>query len=181
MWTFGILGKLDEIENETSRFYAYIGLCVSTSAGIEHYLFHCFRCASPLDYEAATKEFYKDVKFQRKRRLADAAVKNFVAGDSTRKMWDAIIGDVQRLCGPDGSRNLVSHNALGVDLFLSKSGDEAPAYLEMSVQQNKHMVAAGLRDPKRTTIESLRLYAGDLTSVHLRLIDFYQTYLANRK
>ncbi|MBC7101673.1 MAG: hypothetical protein H5U13_00380 [Parvibaculum sp.] len=180
MWTFGILGKLDEIENETSRFYAYIGLCVSTSAGIEYYLFHCFRSASPLDENAAIKEFYKNVKFQRKRELADAAVRRIVSG-TTKKMWDEIIEEVQRLCGPDGARNLVSHNDVGVDLFLPKQGVEKPPHLEMSVQQNKYMVAAGLRDPKRTTLESLRLYAGGLSSVHLRLIDFYQTHLANRK
>ncbi len=42
MLEIGILGKVDEIPDEGMRFYALIGLCVSTCAAIEQLLFQSY-------------------------------------------------------------------------------------------------------------------------------------------
>tara|TARA_R110002074_G_scaffold352997_1_gene524740 strand:- start:781 stop:1326 length:546 start_codon:yes stop_codon:yes gene_type:complete len=181
MWTFGILGRLDAVEDETTRFYAYIGLCVSTAAGIEQCLFYCFYQSSPLSYEPATAEFYKNVEFKRKRKLAAASVRSIFKDGSSRQTWDQLIYEVEQLCGPDGVRNLVSHNELGVDIFLPTNGDDEGPLLELSVSQNRHIISTGRRDPQRTNLESLRLYTADLTSLHLRMIEFHRVQLSNRK
>jgi hypothetical protein len=181
MSILGVIGKLDEVEGEEARFYAYIGLCVSSAAGIEHTLFQCFNSAAKLTEPDAVKKFYKDVRFQRKRELTDIAVRSIFTNPPITKIWNGIIEEIKDVCGPDGARNLVSHNPLSLDFFINKSDEDFAPIMELSVSQNQKLVTAGIRKPERHTLASLRTYSANLTGAYLRLIDFHHRYLANRQ
>ena len=72
----GIIGDIDQIQDETVRFYSFTGYCVSTAAGIEHLLFRCYYSASDLGEKDAAAKFYGSKRFTSikvKRDLADEA------------------------------------------------------------------------------------------------------------
>ena len=188
MLEFGVLGKVDAISDDGMRFYALVGLCVSTAAAIEHHLFDCFRSTSGKSQKRAAEEFYKNVFFDRKRKLANASVRAALINSSASlRIWDEIISEVQQVCGPDGARNLVSHNPLTKYIMIRRKRDGSPdmidgsaLYAELAVRQNLNVVLTGKRRPAKQTFSALKNYAYALCGGRARLAHFYQTYLAMR-
>lgn len=178
----GIIGRLDEIADESARFYAFIGLCVSTASSIERSMFDCYFRSSGQTRSDAVAVFYRDVRFQRKREITDAAVRNRLQSPSAVARWSALHADVERCCGPNGGRNLVSHNPLAMHIYVGANDDGVPMQgsdfsAEIAVMQNSDLVAAGDRPADKHTLMTLRLYAGDLLGLDSQLIEF-RRYLA---
>lgn len=187
MLEFGILGKVDEIPDESMRFYALIGLCVSTAAAIEHHMYDCYLSTCGKSERDATKLFYKDVRFAHRRDLTNENVRATLANSTLLPVWDEIICQIQAVCGPDGARNLVSHNPLTRFHFIRKNEDGSPRlqqgsalYSDLAVNQNHNITAAGLRPPSNQTFQTLKSYAYDLCSAELRIADFHTRHLAIR-
>jgi hypothetical protein len=182
MIELGVLGNVDDIDDPTMRFYALIGLCISTSAEIEHRLFDCYWAAvAGLDHKSAVEMFNKQLKFSYRRALAEQAVRAALTNPTALGIWDEIISEVQSVCGPDGARNLVGHNPLRYNVYEDRSGESAPFVIELAVNQNFNAVLAGKRRPEKHTFKTLRGYAYALLGAETRLLDFFQRYLSMRK
>lgn len=185
MLELGILGKIKDIPDDNMRFYALIGISVSTAAEIEHNLFDCYYSTSGHTKKKAALNFYKKVNFSYKRDLADVAVRARLANLPILRVWDEIIGDIQTACGPDGARNLVSHNPLAAHVYVRRQEDGTPDLIdgsalivEMGVLQNHNLVMAGKRQPAKQTLESIYAYAYEILGVQLRLFEFCRNHLA---
>jgi hypothetical protein len=182
MLELGILGKVDEVADPAMRFYTLIGLCISTSAEIEHRLFDCYRTTvSDLDHKAAAEVFYKYVKFSHRRDLADEAVRSAFTNSATLGVWDKVISEIQSVCGPDGARNLVGHNPLSYNIYKDKDDEGGDLVVELAVNQNFNAVIAGKRRPAKHTFKTLRAYAYALLGAEMRLLGFFQSYLSMRR
>lgn len=182
MLELGILGKVDEVEDPTMRFYALIGLCISTSAEIEHRLFDCYwATVADLDHKSAVKLFHKQIKFSYRRDLTDQSVKDALSAPATLETWNKIIRELQSVCGPEGARNLVGHNPLSFNIYEDANDEAAPYFIELAVNQNFNAVLAGKRRPETQTFKTLRAYAYALLGAEMRLLDFFRRYLSVRK
>jgi hypothetical protein len=185
MLEFGILGKIGEIQDDSMKFYALIGLCVSTSAEIEHRLFDSFYATCGKKRKQAADEFYKGLNFEPKLKMADASVQAILADGETLKFWKEIISEVRDHCTGDTVRNLVSHNALALNLYIKTGADGVPdiekgsaVRMELAVHRNSNVVLAGKRPPAKQTLEGLFKFVYAILDAELRLMDFYQRYLA---
>lgn len=186
MLEIGVLGKVDQISDEGMRFYALIGLCVSTGAAIEHLLFHCYRVTCGLDRKSAAENFYKYVQFKPRRDLADGAVQAALKDGPLLETWKDLLSEIQEVCGGDKARNLISHNPLELDVFVRLKPDGTPdfednssLYTELAVNQSHGAVLGRGRRPDRHTAKSLREYAYAILGAELRLSEFYRSRLAH--
>ena len=185
MLQLGILGKIREIEDDSMKFYALIGLCVSTAAAIEHHLFDCFFATSGKHRTLAASEFYKGVQFKPKLDMADASVRAVLASPSVLKYWDEIVSEIRAHCGGEAARNLVSHNALAANVYIRKNSDGTPdldggsaLYMELAVNQNFNQVLAGRRAPAKQTFDSLNKDVYGMLGAEHRVMEFHRANLA---
>jgi len=185
MWELGIIGKVDKIVDDKMRFYAFIGLAISTAAAIEHGLFDCFDSATGGDKKANAQEFYKSTDFKHKRDLADKAVRARLTDRKTLETWNDIICELDSVCGRNSARNLVGHNPLITSFLVRRNDDGTPdliggsaVYSEDSVRQNWNVVLAEKRKNAKHTLKTFRQYAYDICGAHMRLYEFHQRYLA---
>lgn len=181
MLELGILGKIDDIADEAMRFYALIGLCVSTTGEIDRHMYRCYVNAGALPEKDAAEKYYRYVKFSYRRDLTDKAVRAFLKSPATRSRWDERISEVQSVCGPNGARNLIGHNPLVRQMrFRATTEQNLDVRFEFLVSQSSGAVLSGMRRPETHTLRSLKNYAYDLLGAETRLADFQQRHLPAR-
>lgn len=176
----GIIGDIDQVEDEIVRFYAFKGYCVSTAAGIEHLLFSCFYSANDLSEEDAAAKFYGSKRFttfSQKRDLADEAVKDVYRNPGVLETWDKLISEISAVTGVDGARNVLAHNILSIHAYENEGDPSKPYLFELAVSRNRNEAAAFGRDPRVVNLKSVREEACALNSAYMRLFHFYDRHL----
>jgi len=171
------LMAIDAVEDPAVRLYAIIGASISLAAAVEHAMFEVYVVASDQDEAAAAPIFYRHVRFSHKRDVTDDAVRRLLplkANPHLSGRWDELVQHAQDLLGSDTARNLVGHNAVSSDLAIELDENDAflDAIAEFEVNQNHHMVRAGLRPSRRVEFDALRFYAQRLITLRLRLSRF---------
>lgn len=164
------------------QFYAIIGACISLVASNDHALFECYLAASGLPQGDAAKEFYRyAANFDRKRGLADTAIKGAVASRfALSKRWDELQLRAQQYLGPLGARNLLAHNPVLMELtffipdekLTDGTSGEFRLDAEFSISQHPTLVSSGMRPGRTEAFEELASYALGLLGLCLSLRKF---------
>ncbi len=148
-----------------------------TSAAIEQKFFDCFYAASDKNKNDASEEFYKDMYSKRKHELANSAVRSLFSNPTDIENWEEIYPKIDSLSGKSGSRNLISHNPLAVDIYENYGDDTTPYIIELAINQNYNEAKTKGRPLKKENLKSLRKYSCELEVAYLQLSSFYDTYL----
>lgn len=180
MLQLGIIGHIDEIENEVVRFYSFIGYCVSTAAEIEHMLFNCYYAASDISKKESARQFYKSGKFLDKLAYANTAIQTLFSNAGAIKSWNEIFSEIDNLGGAKGARNVLGHNPLSWDIYVNDGDDNVPYLFELAVSRNSNEAAAKERPERKENLKSVREEACALNGANMRLWHFYDTHLKTR-
>src|SRR5258708_21088065 len=98
-------------------FYALNGLAHTYASYIDHIMLLCFVVASGNSPEAGARTFHRHVRFKYKHEITYAAVTAKLVSTPHSKRWNDLNRRLEELLGQDEStRNLVSHNPVGVRL-----------------------------------------------------------------
>ena len=169
------LVELEKTEHSQTRFYVFVGVLVSLSAGLERAWFVMFMQGSGLKRQLAVELYYANKSDDARREMTDKAM-SFMLADSPRLLsrWSALNTKMKNT----RTRNLVSHNPVfSYHSYVEEDDGPPTRTISHSVRQDPDRVAISKRTEAIIDFDTLKKSCLAMVELHHEIEEFMCDYV----